>query len=604
MSDTPAFIYSDSLQAFQRAYPGGPPPGSTVLSSAPAVLMESSLGARPFTPADSASAMAAIDLATRKVSASLYRELQDSDSREFALTAARWALRSQLLLYRAASLRSEYLTDPMVIIQIDVGAARANSVYNGDLARLFVQNPHLSVRPVHVPEVADAHPPDPGWLHRVRGVSIQALGYKAALALGRFAGRLGRQPHVAIVRECELLRETVFHLALRGVIPGCVTLPTPRGGSIDDERVRRTMNVAETAMAGITGDILEACQWQAVRPVLSEQLKNDLARYVNACGGWMKQLKSKGNGKGRIILSNALATPEMEALHTVCDRHGHQLIMFQHGVTAEICPRIAEYEALSEIAGCRMVLTFNAAAARLHNRNSMRAGVAKSIGAPGHYRKRPGSGRERAPIWYISTALYTGHWGLLHKGVADIDLARREIAIIDDVLARLPHRVVFKPYPGNRYPDPDPIQLAAARRANIDVETRRIDLRYLIRKARILVTSHATSTLGWALMSGRPVVYLEKPDEVPFDPAVRSLAEDAFFFFDFARPDAAEKTRAFLAQPIEAIEASWREKEPARRSFMRQFIDEAPEAASPGAIGAKTILRHFRAVAELAEDRP
>ena len=125
---------------------------------------------------------------------------------------------------------------------------------------------------------------------------------------------------------------------------------------------------------------------------------------------------------------------------------------------------------------------------------------------PEDYRRQPRltARVSETAIWYISTRLYQSNMGRLHRGLSDVALYEHERRLISDVFATLPHPVTYKPYPAIRYLDPDPIAAQIAATANVTAYSDRLDLRYVASRASMLITSGATSTVSWCLMSGKP----------------------------------------------------------------------------------------------------
>ena len=99
------------------------------------------------------------------------------------------------------------------------------------------------------------------------------------------------------------------------------------------------------------------------------------------------------------------------------------------------------------------------------------------------------------------------------------------------MLSKIPHQVSFKTYPSMRYPDIDPILEFASSLPNISVYTKLIDFRYLIEQTRILVTSRTSSTLGWCMTSGKPVILIDFPG-CPIPNNLYDQFSDSMFVFD------------------------------------------------------------------------
>jgi hypothetical protein len=149
--------------------------------------------------------------------------------------------------------------------------------------------------------------------------------------------------------------------------------------------------------------------------------------------------------------------------------------------------------------------------------------------------------------------------------------------------------VLYKPYPAFRYLDPDPVIEAARAASNVSVYEERADLRYLIQRARVLICSRSYSTPSWCLMSERPVVHIDIPDQAPLTPEARAAFEAGLFLFDAASADFHDRLRAFLSQPIDAIERLYAEKAQARTQLIERFFGTGGVGTGAGRRAAAAI---------------
>ena len=145
----------------------------------------------------------------------------------------------------------------------------------------------------------------------------------------------------------------------------------------------------------------------------------------------------------------------------------------------------------------------------------------------------------------------------------DYDRAINEQKFVTEVLSKLPHKIRYKTYPeDNRwYADNDPVLTDVELANNIELFSSKIDMRYLISEHSIFITTCATSTLGWPVMSGKPVVFINQKENTPLtDEAYISLSNGLFVFNDDDN-DFYKNIREFLSQSIEEIERLWENKQ-------------------------------------------
>ena len=175
-------------------------------------------------------------------------------------------------------------------------------------------------------------------------------------------------------------------------------------------------------------------------------------------------------------------------------------------------------------------------------------------------------------ILYASTNLYSGNRGItVLVGSSDISKANFEINFIENVLSKIPHAVNYKPYYSKRYAGPSPeIEIAKAK-DNIHINEDEVDLRYIASSSRIIITSRATSTIGWCIVSGKPLIYIENQDSRLSIEARKEFKKN-LFYFDVLEKNWDTNLHSFLSQPIEKIEKEWKTKIVLRQKFIEKYF--------------------------------
>lgn len=97
------------------------------------------------------------------------------------------------------------------------------------------------------------------------------------------------------------------------------------------------------------------------------------------------------------------------------------------------------------------------------------------------------------------------------------------------------------------------------------------DLTYCRWAADVLIVDRATSTLGWAMMTDTPLIYLDMPVD-PLIPEVREAMSQAAFVIDVAADGWVEQVRDLLAMPLADLQRLWKEKAPARDNFLEYYL--------------------------------
>ncbi len=592
-------VFVDSLRAWEAARRRGLPAGAAVRSLSPAM---GSAGADPRMDARlTPERIAALNDAATALSEELYRDFAEGPNdhdphRGIAAARAVYTGFHMPLLF-AAALDDADFEEPRAVVRLVSRDPILADYFGTPMADLMAGHPGAMVFDIDVAELnveEDPRPPAPGLAQRLRFAGLHGMAYRLAGRLGPAVGRIGPRGKVLIWRENELVKETALALAAQGYgldrLPAIAEPPDEAPAPLSDD----AMHAFARRFDARFGPLLAPRALGAAQQVCGRHLEACLARYEAAVPAWRRALDGPAGRRVHAVLSNIAIGPDAPALHKVLRERGIPLAMFQHGVTMEIS-RVHEGDHLArENDSADLAVVFDREAAAVCAANPYKQGPAVAVGLPADYRRgaRRAEGSDWPPVWYVATALYLGGRGQLFQGVSDRDKADFERVIVDKVLDRLPHRVLYKPYPGKRYLDPDPVLEAARAAGNIEVYEERIDLRYILPNARVLVTSRAFSTPSWCIMSGRPVVHIDIPDQVPLRPAAREAFEAGLFVFDAGAPDFHDALRDFLSKPLEEIEARYAAKAKARAALVERFIDTGGPGAGRRAAAAIRALMH------------
>jgi hypothetical protein len=583
-------VYCDSRAALAEAWRRGVPRHVPVWTSAPALMVEPELKAECVDASIMADRYRALEDATLAIAYETWSRLKGL-SQDIAIIAARTAIQPlQSYVFKAAWLREEHFGDPLSIVTIRSANPALDQRFHSTLVRLLQGNSSLRVIEVWISDLNlhdDPRPPVPDPITRLLGADLLSWTYKVAEAVWQWVPFAGPRGSVLVVQENELLKETVAALVLRGFSVHKVKPPRVAHDALPDGLSAEISESVQPIVKQAMRPLVTPAACRVLERVYAEEVINAVARQRASVSAWRTRLDSLSSKRPQAVLTNGIFTPEAIGLYAATQERGLPLVMFQHGVSREIAHSISRYQPLFENSACDLLVVFNEEAEKLSNASPFRRGRAVSVGLPSDYCGKGGHGigRKWPPVWYISTALYNGNLTVLARGACDVAIAEWETRLITGVLGRLPHRVLYKPYPGERYLDPDPVVKQARTTANIEVYDGRLDLRYLVKQARVLVTSRATSTLSWCLMSGKPTIYIDHPCQMPLREEARKELAKGIFLFDAARPDCCEQLTAFLSRPLEEIEREWKALAPARERVLRRFICKTTTGAGGEAAG-------------------
>lgn len=601
----PLWVIADSWAALNYARASGLPEHLRIETAAPALLADRSISAKPIDGDIGAAGMSAVHEATLAMADDVYRIVRRTRFADIALSLARVAVAKQSVVYRASTLRSAHFEEPGVVAEIDAGSPSLNARFRSPLAELLSdqQNVEVTAAPSSaMPSSYSAAPPVAGFWPRFRHASIESVLFRALSKIWRWLPVPAPRGKIWILRENELLKEAAFWLGLAGYELRSVAAPQIEAAAPDGaDWLELESEIGAAMTARLKGVVVAQCL-----PILCDWLlaamREAAGQFRDSLDEWKKKL---GSGKPVAVLSNLLITPSAAALFTACRESGVPFFGFQHGVTREICQRVASYDVFAENGAADYSVMFNNESARQEKSNRYGIGKPLVAGAPRDYYRTSDEGHwdgTAPPIWYVSACLPVGNTSLLNLGSPDHEKVTWERELLK-LLNTLPHRVLYKPYPGARYIDPDPLVEEATQMQNVEVFQDRIDLRYIAKAARVILTARASGTFSWCYLPGKPVVFVNHPEQGPLREQVLPIFREAVFTFDAGAPNWHHALTDFLSQPIEAIEALWLAKAPARRRFIRDYMDAA-EGKGAGRNAASLVRTAMREYQNLRRERP
>jgi len=575
-------VLADSRAALDFAYRQGVPRGALVRTASPALALATDIEVELLEKDVSPEILDRLDQSTLPFSQRLFEacggraELADS-----ALVVARVALNYQTLVYKALALGEAEFGRPVATLAVETDSPDLDLTYNAPWPRLLAANPdlHVLTAPRHaLPPMHFGSHTNASFLDRLRLEDWQSIGYRLLhTVFDRTALGLPRGT-ILIQSDNALLKETALRLALRGYALRSLRPAGKPASPLGDDLAAA---LEESLTPVVRGHLAEWVPAAAVAPLVEifhERARDAVGRYAASLPLWRQAFDRLSAARAKAVIANYPMTPEQIALYKVCGERGLPLVTAQHGTSRELNTRLRNAQAYYENNSADLFFTYNVRAAELSNDdNRFARGRAVSVGMPesflgaGAYRRR---NRAVPPLFFVSTLQYMGNRQMIQCGGRDCQRAAYESAILDQVLARLPHPVLYKPYPAypDRYLDGDPVLERARRIDNVTVYEEWADLRYLFPDSRVLITSGGMSTVGLCLVSGKPLVYIDIPDQVPLRPEVRAAFENSVFLFDGGAPSLHRELRDFLSRPLDEIDARWRERAGARAALIERYI--------------------------------
>jgi hypothetical protein len=579
-------VFCDSIEAITWAYDNGLKKKSIIYSSSPAVLMSGNGNIRHLESRWTVSEMKEFQTSIENFTNDIYDSviLVTGISHEVAVCAAQLSMLFQRTLFKAACLTKEDLHEPRLFISIKGEGGPGGNNMNPPWERLLSTNKDFITVDYTLSNNKWSTLTTKGvsWFNRLYIGGVETLIYRVMAMMGNILPSFLFSREVLVPSENELVIETAARLALRGVkiteisVDNATTLNYQC--DIHDIELAITPILRKRINRWVTKDLVHTCE-----NIFFQDLKEHINHFIYYREQWAPLIERISKRK-TILLSNATIGLKINALAGLCRENNIPVISVQHGVTPEISALHKEVSSVYDINNSDYYLSYNFESKKVAESSSIsRGGVGLVAGIPNrHLRMKNQKPKiDSPPIVYISTNIYKGNLGALITWETDYDRAIKEQNMINKVLSNLPHRVMYKTYPedNRRYSDIDPVLMSVENSTNIGIIYDKVDMRYLLRDYKISISSRATSTLGWQIMSDRPVIFINWKRNSPLTSIAKKYFSKGLFLFNDEDENFYENLRCFLSRPIDEIEELWENKKEARVEMVRRFFSEYSSGA-------------------------
>lgn len=460
-------------------------------------------------------------------------------------------------------------------------------------------------------EIIAIEPPKAVNDTKVDDAVMRAMLLPARVILDEVRSKLSRSPgstsatlHVA--GDNEAIREALPYLRASGaVIRRLAPLIKPSAGAPHGFDAPAAI---DPAIAAAIAPLVEAtlAERSAFPPEMRTAIVQVVLRHLTA--GFEKLAQHRAETLPRVaeiversvgapvLLTNGLFGAYGAVAHGVLKAAGVRVVDAEHGVTTGLSALSEAKIDYSEASVSDVVLcSSERAAASFARCAAPNAATPKVIGLADQTRSllRPRFQRMKArrrlglksaerAIMHVSTLPYFGNMRPGYHSPTEHTVCDLDRSLIEDVYGRSDATVLFKQYPTQRFPfEPSYADLFKAPR-NLRI-IKDEDFRYIRAAADMVITMTPTSTLGWCLGLGRPLIWLQTRAFNPLvDAALDAEFAAAFLVVDVDAEDWRDRLAALLCAPNAEIVEMWRSKSAARERFLREAI-----VGPPGSVGRR-----------------
>ena len=587
-------VFCDSLKALEWAYNNGLPSNAAIKTSSPAMLFSNNKYIKHIEKRKS------FQQSIRKFSEDIFNELNDCNKirRDLALAVTQELCKLQHVLYKAACLDAEDINNKRLFIKVDAhGGTRGNlmnspwdSVLHGfpgfhSVNYKLIDNTWASIA-LNTDSVS--------LLYRLRFAGFKTIIFRISNKISKFIPNFLTRMHILVPSENELLLDTAGSLILRGAPSYPLVVSNPDyieniNYDVSDILERINIFIDERLNRWVIPELHENC-----RKIFSNRIMKSIIETNRYRSQWRKPLLSKKH-KNPVVLINSPCNTSGFALTQLCYESSIPTFSFQHGVTQEVNAYHGEVSINYEINTSDHYFTFNNQSKIISERSYFKKGDAFTVGISSRHLRSFSNkyNHNIQPIIYISTNIYKGNVNAFCGFLTDYDRAATEMELVDKVLSKIPYDLSYKPYPeeNKRYADIDPVFNSIEKFDNIEIIFDKVDMRYLVKEYRIMITSSATSTMTWPLLSSKPLIYIEWDNNARLTKDAYKLFKNSVFLFDSSSKSFHNDLKVLLSRPLDEIESMYKDKLFFRKKLIKKYFTEYE--SSSGSAGGRAAKRIF-----------
>ena len=517
--------------------------------------------------------------------------------RELALSVSNFAYHFQKIIYKSSCLEEGDFNNPRLFIYTKGECGPAGNIMNSPWDKLIKPNALFST-------VQYTLKNDKWSLLTTQGVSYwqrfkvagyETIFYRLIIKIMKFLPDWMFAREVIMPNENELNIEIAYSLIFSRVKiteAKLETLPDSKNLYSD----KNTVDLYKAIFPIMCKRIEEWVTPSAVevtKMLFKSHFEKHIEKFNLLVDAWDRSIVSKDNIK-QAVLVNAPGNIKGHSLSFICRKKDILLMSSQHGVTIEISKAHNILDIIFDNSVADVMFSYNSKIVDIEKKIYFNNARHHIVGMPMRLIRMKSAqtiNRSTPSFVYISTNLY--HMGFTEKAITDYEKAIFEKDIIIKVLSEIPHKVRYKTYPedNRRYADEDPVLKNIRIADNIELFSNKIDMRYLISEHSVFITTGATSTLGWVVMSGKPVVFINQEHNSPLTKDAQISISNGIFVFNNNDKNFHKKLKDFLSQSVDDIERLWQKKKSAREEMIQNYFSEYKGGA--GGRAAKIILKEY-----------
>jgi len=507
--------------------------------------------------------------------------------REESLVVLQTFVNFQKVIYKSACLTEADIKNPRLVIEVEgYGGVNGNNM-NSPWRYLLQDNKSLEFYVFKLPSSnwqALSTKGISNW-DRIKLGGLETLVYRVITKFVKYLPSKFIKGFALVPSENELIIETCAHLVKHRIFPVELSSDYSHHGSDYSNNIDIIKECASEIISQRVNEYV--CSTVAIRCVelFFQSLEENLVYFYDQLNKWRKILNKYRDNKS-IILANSLASPNLTALSKICNDMSIPVVTAQHGITAEINSLHSCFTPVYESNYSNLFFAYNVMSKKVSDSSYYRKGDSFISGISSrHLRVKDNNIKPKnisnPSLVYVSNNLYTGNMNGVANWLTDLEQCENEIEIVTNVLSKLSYSVTYKTYPeeNRRYPDPDPVFTELNKFDSIKVLDEKVDMRFLLSNYDLIMSTTASSTLAWLILTEKPFIYIYRSSHAPLNKEAYLEFSKSVFLFNADNDGYLDEILSFLSQPYEKIILQWLEMRQHRKSMIQKYVslyDDTP----------------------------
>ncbi|MQG22855.1 MAG: hypothetical protein FI688_05200 [SAR202 cluster bacterium] len=535
-------------------------------------------------------------------STNVFDSLNNTSFSDYALLSALQVHNLQKWVRKSINLEINHFNDSVLVVQIVDNNGNLITAYDNKIAQLLSNNSNLQTLSLNIEDIID---------DRFQISKLEKYKEIKKRALAKFNRIKNNLPNInfntntasdGIIANYpsrnHLLVDISYELQDRGYQIEQLIKYNVRKSPYNSNKYA---DIFERLNPIVTKHVSSFVNERAIQPLIEIYYRNlfdAFQEYDAQISNWEHQI-DKINPEA--VMSSFPARPDMIALSKVCNVRSIPYISAQHGFGREVDKLHKVSVATYENSVADLVLTYNHTSAEILNKhNPFKKGIAIPVGFPSHVRDQIGFDSKsimrsnQHEIIYISNMLFMGNAQMIHVGTASDSIKSNFDINLLSVFENINKNVLFKLYPithidvdpqkskykskrlaPNRYLDLNPISEIFSKLQNVTMYDGTQDALKMFKNHKIIVLAGCSTSLGNALISNIPLVYINSHKIRPMQEEVLREFSEAVFCFDAEDKKFNDTLKNFLNSNIEEINRLWNQKSNSREKFILKYVDSS-----------------------------